>query len=119
MNGQREQEALGLNVGRYTWIGLHRDPKDNTSWLWVDGSKPIFTNWLQNQPDNLKGIEDCVHMYTSGKWNVKNCSHYVHYVCEIFVGKSGTSCSNKTILISNYHLKYKINKTSRKLSKEK
>ena len=108
MNSQAEQQALGPNVGTSRWIGLQRDPKDNTSWLWVDGSQAIFTDWSQNEPNNLKGIEDCVHMHTSGKWNDNNCNHYRHYVCEIFIGKSRDIVFQKDKPYFNYHLKYKM-----------
>ena len=108
MNTLGEQQALSPNVGRQSWIGLHRDTKDNTSWLWVDGSQAIFTDWSQNQPDNWKGIEDCVEMVTSGKWNDKDCSDYLHYVCEIFIGKLGASCSyKKSLILITTCMKYK------------
>ena len=88
VNGHGEQQVLGPNVGRKIWIGLHRDAKDNKRWLWVDGSQAIFAVRSQNQSENWKGIENCVEMNTAGKWNVKNCSHHVHYACENVVGKS-------------------------------
>ncbi|XP_078360841.1 CD209 antigen-like protein A isoform X4 [Oculina patagonica] len=38
INSQAEQQAIAAKVSQRTWIGLYRNPKDKSRWLWVDGS---------------------------------------------------------------------------------
>ena len=55
------------------WIGLHRT-KPGGSFVWVTGAKLDYTNWNQGEPNNVGGIENCVHMTSGGSsaagtWN--------------------------------------------------
>jgi Lectin C-type domain len=55
------------------WIGFSDAAKEGT-WVWSNGAKPKFTNWLSNQPDNKFGVEHYAHVWgptfgTQGKWN--------------------------------------------------
>ena len=45
VTSQAEQQALSPKITQFTWIGLHRDPKDISRWLWIDGTRPTYTNW--------------------------------------------------------------------------
>ena len=86
MNSQAEQQALASNVKRDTWIGLYRDPKNGSRWLWVDESLVIYTNWRTGEPSDEGGAEDCAELYSpyyGGKWNDNNCGQSRRYVCEI------------------------------------
>ncbi|KAL7876706.1 hypothetical protein AOLI_G00116690 [Acnodon oligacanthus] len=48
--------------------------------------KPLtFTNWMPNEPNNHKGIEHCVSIYTNAKWNDIPCDLDVNVVCELAV----------------------------------
>ena len=62
------------------WIGLHRDPSNSSRWHWTDGT-------LAALPDNWKGKEDCVKKQAH-KWNDLECSTYLHYSCEVSLGRS-------------------------------
>ncbi|KAJ7382479.1 hypothetical protein OS493_034640 [Desmophyllum pertusum] len=59
INSQAEQDALGstIPVAQLTWIGLSRDPKNYSRWLWVDGTRPNYTHWATNEPNNLASNE--------------------------------------------------------------
>ena len=86
MNSQAEQQALASNVKRDTWIGLYRDPKNRSRWLWVDESLLTYTNWYTGEPNDKGGAEDCAELYSpfyGVKWNDKSCNRSVRYVCEI------------------------------------
>ena len=51
------------------WIGLQR--KSDTMFYWVDGT-PLqgqYENWENGEPNNHRGNEDTVFMYSGGKWN--------------------------------------------------
>ena len=83
INSQTELEALTSKVSQKTWIGLHRDPKDKSRWLWVDGSRATYTHWYKGEPNNLH--EECAEMYPKvhgWKWNDQSCSDVLLYVCE-------------------------------------
>ena len=87
LNTEAEQQALSPLVARNTWIGLHRDSRNKSRWLWVDGSSADYTNWNKGEPNNYGGNqEDCVEMYPTskvGKWNDLPCRRDNYYVCEI------------------------------------
>ena len=86
MTSQAEQQALASSVAKPTWIGLHRDPKNMSRWLWVDESLVTYTNWHTGEPNDFGGDENCVELLTSyrgAEWNDKNCNRSLRYVCEI------------------------------------
>ena len=68
---------------RHALIGLHRDPKDSSRWLWIDGSRGIYPKWSDGEPNDVGGREDCVVMLTSGKLNDLTCIVTRPYFCEI------------------------------------
>lgn len=86
---QAKQEALAANVQVHpqrAWIGLYRDPSDKSRWLWVDGSRPTYTNWSPGEPNNAREDEECGQMYPQSwgyKWNDGECYYYYPYICEI------------------------------------
>ena len=85
INSQAEQQALTskITASQWTWIGLYRNPKDKSRWLWVDGSPVTYTHWYKGEPNSL--LEECAHMYPKvqgGKWNDRGCSVTFPYVCE-------------------------------------
>ena len=82
---------VGLHGGAGTpWLGGRRDPGNRDTWVWSDGTPWDYTNWVQGQPDNTAGVEDCAHMWESGhlplaerhKWNDRPCSHERTFVCK-------------------------------------
>jgi len=66
----------------FTWIGL-TDCQKNYAWLWSDGTPFDFECWSRKQPNNYKGLQDCV--YTNGgkdkKWNDRKCFLKFSFVC--------------------------------------
>ena len=93
INSQTKQQALTSKVSQQVWIGMHRDPKDKSRWLWVDGSRPTYTNWNTGEPNNLH--EECGMMYNKAhgwKWNDRGCSSQFPYICET----RGTVCLHVT-----------------------
>ena len=82
VKSQAEQQAVASIISEKTWIGLQRDSKDNSPWLWVDGSNATYVNWADGKPDNSGGEEFCVQMFAKGKWNDRRCSAAHSYLCE-------------------------------------
>ncbi|XP_023268088.1 lactose-binding lectin l-2-like [Seriola lalandi dorsalis] len=70
-----------------TWIGLSDTQKEG-SWMWSDGSAVNFELWGAGQPDDYRGMEDCVHdSYGNDlKWNDDPCSSATPFVCASRIG---------------------------------
>ena len=88
LNSRAEQEALAPKVEKEAWVGLHRDPKDNSRWLWVDGSSSNYTNWDLGEPDSNSSTGDCTKIYPAssalaGKWKDERCNLSLNFICEI------------------------------------
>ncbi|XP_075962489.1 C-type lection lectoxin-Enh3-like [Anarhichas minor] len=65
-----------------TWIGLSDTQKEGR-WMWSDGSAVKFVFWHGGEPNNVAGVEHCVH-YNFGpelRWNDIPCSHEHTFVC--------------------------------------
>ena len=93
INSQAENQAVFQKItgNQGTMIGLYRNPKDKSRWLWVDGSRPTYTNWNTGEPNNSGGKEDCTHAFAKGGgsvWNDLRCDYQynIPYVCEITGG---------------------------------
>ncbi len=102
INSQAEQQALTTKIpgSQRTWIGLHRNPKDKSRLVWVDGSPVTYTHWYKGEPSSLR--EECGEMYRKvhgWKWNDMSCSATFPYVCET---------RRKLCLTSNKKLEYII-----------
>ena len=84
MKSQAENKAITSRLRGHTYIGLYRDPKDPSSWLWADGSRATYTNWDKGEPGYKQpNYEDCVAIHKSGYWHdwpCKTAKNY--YVCE-------------------------------------
>ncbi|OCT59762.1 hypothetical protein XELAEV_18000636mg [Xenopus laevis] len=79
-----ENEALAVLAARYNklfFLGIN-DLQSEGFFLYPDGKTLVYTNWEAREPNNDHGVEDCVEMYTSGKWNDKNCQEIRLIVCE-------------------------------------
>nr|XP_033466302.1 C-type mannose receptor 2-like [Epinephelus lanceolatus] len=74
------QEVLSSLQGNQTvqeaWIGLHRD-----AWKWSDGSRSLFRQWWDLQPDNENSSQACVAMQ-SGRWDDWNCDTKFNFLCQ-------------------------------------
>ena len=77
-----ENEFIAVEVGRpesRVWIGLRRIEGE---FVWSDGSKPDFTNWLRNEPKNGK---DCASLLPEDifySWEVRDCDERQAFICE-------------------------------------
>uniref|UniRef100_A0A3B5KBC0 C-type lectin domain-containing protein n=1 Tax=Takifugu rubripes TaxID=31033 RepID=A0A3B5KBC0_TAKRU len=66
------------------WIGLNDQVVEGT-WEWSDGTTYIeYLFWMQGQPDDWGGAEDCVQVvgYSNGHWNDENCNVKRKYICK-------------------------------------
>lgn len=63
------------------FLGIN-DIKEEGSFRYPDGKKIDFSNWSANEPNDDFGVEDCVEILVSGKWNDKNCNEKRLVICE-------------------------------------
>ncbi|XP_038077198.1 lymphocyte antigen 75-like [Patiria miniata] len=64
------------------WSGMS-DTAVFLTFEWSDRSPVTFTHWEVNEPNNYEGKnEDCVEVYTSGRWNDQDCEDRNHYICK-------------------------------------
>lgn len=75
------------------WLGMQRDKNKSVKEFndkWVDGSSANYWNWNSGEPNNMS--QDCMQMYTSGKWDDVACSSTMQcYVCS--AGSDSTAAS--------------------------
>lgn len=53
-----------------TFVDMHNQPL-------------TFTKWKKNEPNDYRGNEDCVVIFTDGEWNDVKCDSEWHVVCEL------------------------------------
>ncbi|XP_066304553.1 uncharacterized protein [Branchiostoma lanceolatum] len=72
--GQENEFIRSHSAARKIWIGLN-DRGNEDTWRWTDSTGVGYLNWLNNQPDDAGNTEDCVEMYTNGRWNDNRCNN--------------------------------------------
>lgn len=82
-----KQIAIAAKLGSQNhWIGLYRDHEDTSRWLWIDSSQLCKDcgYWSRREPNNLNKAEGCGEMqsWDDGKWNDRNCSRKLRYICQ-------------------------------------
>merc|ERR1712166_977369 len=65
---------------RAAWIG-YNDIKREKHWVWSGNKRNNFRSWNRGEPNNYR-TEDCVEMFTNGKWNDLACRARRHFVCQ-------------------------------------
>uniref|UniRef100_A0A4W3H3C0 Mannose receptor C-type 1 n=1 Tax=Callorhinchus milii TaxID=7868 RepID=A0A4W3H3C0_CALMI len=72
------------------WIGLNK-PDPNGGFVWSDGSPVIYEKWNQGEPNNYRGLENCVEARLSGilQWNDNHCETYQSWICKIRKARDG------------------------------
>ncbi|XP_056426773.1 CD209 antigen-like protein C [Hyla sarda] len=70
-----------IKQGAY-WIGLRRDPKDTTMWVWTDGSPLTYSVWNKDEPNN-QDSEHCAEVWGEFQaWNDQPCQRKLNYICK-------------------------------------
>ena len=79
--------------GEHFWTGGN-DLAAEGLWLWAGVGEALnYTQWLTyphpdrgtvEQPDNLDGVEHCMHMYhlLGYDWNDSDCTNNFYAICE-------------------------------------
>ncbi|XP_060528302.1 lectin subunit alpha-like [Cylas formicarius] len=116
-----EKEKTTANV-IICWLGGLRSSDTADEFNWVSTSKKmIYSNFHHGEPNNAKGNEHCVNVYTTNNtigWNDDNCDMVIHYMCqipnhdsEITTRSSSVSLNSKlmfSLLLSAFYLFYSL-----------
>ena len=82
-NALVRQTADAAGVGS-VWLGGN-DINNEAAWKWPDGTSFAYTNWSPGEPSHNSAMlssEDCLGMFSSGKWFDLKCDAKVASVCE-------------------------------------
>ncbi|XP_076980868.1 pulmonary surfactant-associated protein D [Tamandua tetradactyla] len=58
------------------------DTKIEGQFTYPTGEPLTYSNWAPGEPNNNGGAENCVEIFTNGKWNDKSCREQRLVVCE-------------------------------------
>ncbi|KAJ0070399.1 hypothetical protein NL108_007767 [Boleophthalmus pectinirostris] len=65
---------------RRTWVGGIRF-LDTGRFVWLDGSRWVFADWLSGEPNNTADLEDCIEVLASGEFNDFTCWEPQAFIC--------------------------------------
>ena len=73
--------------GATSWVWYGGKRKSDLKFSWSDGTTFGWTKWDGGQPDNSKGVENCIHRWAiNGGWNDVSCDNTDHYTCKLDLG---------------------------------
>ncbi|XP_078499064.1 mannose-binding protein-like [Lissotriton helveticus] len=81
---EAENQALHeilVNTNKRIFLGMDDLQKEGT-FQYSGGGQITYTKWHHGEPNNDKGLEDCVHLLSNGKWNDASCSDTESIICE-------------------------------------
>lgn len=66
-----------------TYLVEGNDPAVEGTFIWTsDNSALGFVNWQPREPDNNKGVDDCVSICSDERWSDSNCDDSFSYICK-------------------------------------
>ncbi|KAI4892284.1 hypothetical protein NFI96_012002 [Prochilodus magdalenae] len=105
INSKEEQEFISdsLKALRYNlpfsyrngfWMGLKDDQAEGV-WKWLNGTIMTDRYWMEGEPNDDLGIEDCAAVYPTTNpmksWNDVPCAHPLKWICEKEITKAPQS----------------------------
>ncbi|KAG8435018.1 hypothetical protein GDO86_013109 [Hymenochirus boettgeri] len=74
--------SIVARINKNAFLGINDRNIENTFTCPNRKEEIVYSNWSSGEPnDDLKN-EDCVEMYTNGKWNDKSCDDSRQIICE-------------------------------------
>uniref|UniRef100_A0A3Q2HFG6 Surfactant protein D n=1 Tax=Equus caballus TaxID=9796 RepID=A0A3Q2HFG6_HORSE len=79
-----ENEALQQLVTAQNKIAFlsMTDATTEGKFTYPTGETLVYSNWAPGEPNNNGEAENCVEIFTNGKWNDKNCKEQRLVICE-------------------------------------
>lgn len=74
-----QQLATAYNKAAFLSV---TDIKTEGKFIYPSGEPLVYSNWAPGEPNNNGGSENCVEIFTNGKWNDKSCGEQRLVVCE-------------------------------------
>ncbi|XP_018431303.1 PREDICTED: pulmonary surfactant-associated protein D-like, partial [Nanorana parkeri] len=73
--------SISRNLKKHAFMGI-TDMQTEGVFRYPSGETITYSNWGPSEPNNTNGVEDCVEIRETGKWNDENCSSKRFYICE-------------------------------------
>ncbi|XP_053548854.1 pulmonary surfactant-associated protein D-like [Bombina bombina] len=83
-NENQAVEAIVSQYNKPACLGIN-DLQTEGSFRYPNAKSIGYNNWSTGEPNNEYGVEDCVEMFTNGKWNDKSCKEKCLTICEFSV----------------------------------
>ncbi|XP_006163812.1 pulmonary surfactant-associated protein D [Tupaia chinensis] len=78
-NAAVQQLAIAQNKAAFlSMTDAHTEGK----FVYPTGEPLVYSNWAPGEPNNNGGAENCVEIFTNGKWNDKACREQRLVICE-------------------------------------
>uniref|UniRef100_A0A8C0J129 C-type lectin domain-containing protein n=1 Tax=Chelonoidis abingdonii TaxID=106734 RepID=A0A8C0J129_CHEAB len=74
-------QQIVVLYNKSVFLGIN-DVQAEGHFKYLNGENIVYSNWQTGEPDNQSDVEDCVEVYSSGKWNDKSCGDKRLIVCE-------------------------------------
>ncbi|KAM7169882.1 mannose-binding protein C-like isoform 1-T5 [Macrochelys suwanniensis] len=74
-------QQIAARHKKLPFLGIN-DIQTEGTFKHLNGEALGYSNWASNEPNNSEGIEDCVEVHSSGKWNDKSCAEKRLIICE-------------------------------------
>ena len=71
ISSQEENDFIFEHTGGGVWIGF-TDQYDEGNWEWVTGEDADYTNWGEDEPNNMDGEQHWAYMFETGQWDDLN-----------------------------------------------
>uniref|UniRef100_A0A8C6X4J8 C-type lectin domain-containing protein n=1 Tax=Naja naja TaxID=35670 RepID=A0A8C6X4J8_NAJNA len=74
-------QKIVLLYNKIAFLGI-TDLKTEGTFKYLNDQPLTYINWLPGEPNNNAGKENCVEVFSSGKWNDKSCGERRLLICE-------------------------------------
>jgi len=88
ISSQEENDFIFEHTGGSVWIGF-TDQYEEGNWQWVTGEEVTYTNWGEDEPNNMNGIEHWAEMAAPNQWNDLAGDIMRHFVFEVVNDTTG------------------------------
>jgi len=89
ISSQEENDFVFEHTGGSVWIGF-TDQYEEGNWQWVTGEEVTYTNWGEDEPNNMNGIEHWAEMAAPNQWNDLAGDIMRHFVVEVVNDTTGS-----------------------------
>ncbi|XP_069316773.1 pulmonary surfactant-associated protein D [Eulemur rufifrons] len=74
-------QQLATDQNKAAFLSM-TDTKTEGKFTYPTGEPLVYSNWAPGEPNNDGGAENCVEIFTNGKWNDKACAEQRLVICE-------------------------------------